>query len=57
MTMKLIGIAVLLAVGFMMFRPRRSRGGYDYHESDPESSTRDGNSATTHTKRGGGCCG
>jgi hypothetical protein len=57
MNWTLIGIAALLAVGFMIFRPRHGSDGHGSHGNDPEMGTRDGNSSATHTKRGGGCCG
>ena len=60
MSSYLIGLAVLLAVGFMIFRPRHSRhssGVHGHHGSDQEADARDGNSTTARNKRGGGCCG
>jgi len=57
MVSKLIGLAVILALGFMIFRPRHGNVGHAHHEDDPESSARDDNSTAKHTKKGGGCCG
>ena len=57
MVTKLIGLAVLLAVGFMVFRPRHSSGGHGHHGSDSELDARGGNRTAVDTKKGGGCCG
>jgi len=60
MSSYLIGLAVLLAVGFMIFRPRQSRhssGVHGHHESDQEADARGGSRPAADTKRGGGCCG
>lgn len=55
---KLIELAALLAVGFMIFRPMFRSRGHEHHGSDPETGTQSGNSTTTHNKKGGGgCCG
>lgn len=57
MSSYLIGLAVLLALGFMVFRPRHSSGGHGHHQRDQEPDTRGGNRTAADTKKGGGCCG
>ena len=57
MAWKWAGLAVLLAFGFMFFRPRHRTSGHGYKGSDPKSIDQGENRSNPDSKRGGGCCG
>ncbi len=64
MTSKIIGLAVLLIVGYWMFRPRRKTSmdavhdGHGEHAKDVSPHAGHGGNVDQGSKKtGGGCCG